>query len=183
MEVRSTAAEILEVVDRHNRPVGRARRDSIHRYGLQHRSVHILVFDLSGRLYVQLRAPGKDQFPRHWDTSAAGHVSPGESYAAAAARELSEELAIRAELFPVAQVPACVETGWEHVGLFRCHTDLRPQPDPTEIEAGRFFTPQELQDFLADPTVAVTPVFRLLYRLWQAHRAEAFNPGVPPTCG
>ncbi len=118
--------EILEVFDRQNRLIGQAARGTIHRLGLRHRAVHIFVFNSAGELYLQLRREHKDQYPRHWDTSAAGHVSPGESYAAAAARELAEELGLQEKLTRVAEVTACPETGWEHVVLFQCRTETAP---------------------------------------------------------
>jgi len=176
--------EILEVVDRRNRRVGLASRRSIHRFGLQHRAVHVFIFDGQGRLYLQLRHPGKDQYPGHWDTSAAGHVSVGEEYVAAAVRELAEELGLRTHLTLVARVPASVDTGWEHVALFQGQTDTAPCPDPAEIQEGRFFTAPELEELLAAPDAAVTPAFRRLYRLWQeGGKAGAVNPGVPPASG
>lgn len=163
------STENLEVFDRRNRLIGQASRGSLHRYGLRHRAVHILVFDLEGRLFLQFRAGQKDQYPRHWDTSAAGHVSPCESYPAAAARELAEELGIQADLSWVLGVAAGADTGWEHIGLFCCQTALEPRLDPGEIETGRFFSATELEKLLSDPAMAVTPAFRLLYRLWQGH--------------
>ncbi len=159
--------EILEVVNRRNQRVGLASRGSIHRYGLQHRGVHVFVFDRSGRLYLQYRHHQKSQYPRHWDSSAAGHVNPGEDYATAAAREVAEELGLHLELWFVAAVSAVPETSWEHVGLFQAITEVEPRPNPAEIEAGQFFTPAELYDFLHRGDVAVTPSFRLLYRVWQ----------------
>ncbi len=131
--------EVLEVFDRHNRLIGRATRGTIHRLGLRHRAVHIFVLDPTGRLYLQLRREHKDRYPRHWDSSAAGHVSPKEGYAAAAARELEEELGIQGELQRLAEVTACPQTGWEHVVLFQCRTDSPPVPNPEEIETGAFF--------------------------------------------
>ncbi len=159
--------EILEVFDRQNRRIGQATRGTIHRFGLRHRSVHIFVFDCAGRLYLQLRREHKDQYPRHWDTSAAGHVSPGEHFTAAAARELEEELGIKEKLQVLAEVTACPQTGWEHVVLFECRTAVEPTPNPDEIEMGAFFTLEEIDRMLGDASLAITPAFRLLYGLWR----------------
>jgi isopentenyl-diphosphate Delta-isomerase len=159
--------EILEVFDRRNRLIGQAARGTIHRFGLRHRAVHIFVFNNSGELYLQLREEHKDQYPGHWDTSAAGHVSPGESFAAAAARELAEELGIRAELTRLAEVPACPQTGWEHVVLFQCRTAVEPLPNPEEIAKGGFFTLEDIDRMLGDAGVPITPAFRCLYDLWK----------------
>lgn len=177
--------EILEVFDRQNRRIGQATRGTIHRFGLRHRSVHIFVFDCAGRLYLQLRREHKDQYPRHWDTSAAGHVSPGESYGAAAARELAEELGIREELTRLADVTACPETGWEQVVLFHCRTDVEPAPNPEEIETGGFFSLGEIDRMVVDANVPITSAFRLLYSLWKdlAGREGSFllpRQGVEP---
>jgi isopentenyl-diphosphate delta-isomerase len=160
--------EILEVFDRHDRLIGQATRGAIHRYGLRHRSVHIFVFDDVGRLYLQLRREHKDRYPRHWDTSAAGHVSPGESYAAAAARELAEELRIREKVTRVIEVTACPQTGWEHVVLFQCRTLAAPLANPEEIEKGAFFALEEIDRMLDDASLPITPAFRLLYCLWKS---------------
>jgi 8-oxo-dGTP diphosphatase len=43
---------------------------------------------------LQLRGPGLSFRPGHWATAAAGHVEPGESAFAAAAREALEELGV-----------------------------------------------------------------------------------------
>lgn len=159
--------ERLEVCDRFNRPIGEASRGMIHRLGLRHRAVHVLVLDRAGRLFLQRRQAHKDQYPGHWDSSAAGHVLPGESYAAAAARELAEELGLREELTRLADVPASPATGWEHVVLFQCRTAVAPTPNPEEIAAGGFFPLGEIDRMLAEAGVPVTPAFRLLYGLWQ----------------
>jgi isopentenyl-diphosphate delta-isomerase len=159
--------EQLEIFDRHNRLIGQASRGVIHRLGLRHRAVHIFVCDDAGRLYLQLRHQHKDQYPGHWDTSAAGHVSPGEGYADAAAREMEEELGLRQQLTRLAEVAACPETGWEHVVLFQCRTAVAPTPNPEEIERGGFFSLEEIEAMLADASVPITEAFRLLYGLWK----------------
>jgi isopentenyl-diphosphate Delta-isomerase len=159
--------EQLEVFDSSNRLIGQVSRGMIHRLGLRHRAVHIFVFNQTGRLYLQLRHQQKDQYPGHWDTSAAGHVSPGERYAAAAARELAEELGVKEKLTRLAEVTAGPETGWEQVVLFQCRTAVEPAPNPEEIERGGFFSLEEIDQMLADADVPITPAFRRLYGLWQ----------------
>ena len=164
--------EILEVCDRHNHVIGQAARGTIHRLGLRHRAVHIFVLNPENELYLQLRREHKDQYPGHWDTSAAGHVSPGESYAAAASRELAEELGLRENLNRLADIPACPETGWEHVVLFQCRTEIEPSPNPEEIKSGAFFALEEIDQMLGDVGIPMTPAFRLLYDLWKKNFKE-----------
>jgi len=159
--------EELEVFDRRNRRIGRASRSQIHRFGLMHRAAHIFVFDPRGRLYLQFRRDTKDQYPGHWDSSAAGHVDPGEGYPDCAQRELWEELGLREDVRFVVEVAAAAVTGWEHVVLFQCTTDEAPRPNPEEIADGAFFTPEEVIRLLTDPHQPVTPAFRLLWAKWR----------------
>ena len=91
----SDQMEMYDVVDSLDRVIGTATRREIHQKGLLHRSVHILVFNSKGELYLQKRSLNKDENPGYWDTSAAGHVNAGEDYMTSAHRELEEELGIR----------------------------------------------------------------------------------------
>ena len=82
--------EFFDVVDGHDAVVGRAARREVHARGLMHRAVHILVFDETGRVFLQKRSMKKDIAPGLWDSSGSGHVDSGESYDVAAVRELGE---------------------------------------------------------------------------------------------
>jgi len=154
--------EYLEVVDEDNQVIGIASRQEIHEKGLRHRSVHIFIFNSKGKLYLQKRSPYKDQYPEHWDTSAAGHTDTGESPIEAAQRELMEELGLDAPLTEVLQYPACLETGWEFVTLFTARTDDPIHLNLEEATTGDYFSPDQLTQLLADPLQKIAPGFRLL---------------------
>ena len=154
--------ELLEIVDENNLVTGIRNRAEIHRQGLWHRSVHIFIFNSRGGIYLQKRSPRKDQYPEHWDSSAAGHLIPGESPEIAAHRELGEELGIDTELTEAYRYPACQETGWEFVTLFVGRTDEPIRLNLEEATEGRFFTAPQLRDLLGDPNQNVAPGFRLL---------------------
>ncbi len=173
----STKIEYLEVVDENNQVIGIASRYDIHRNALRHRSVHIFIFNSRGDLYLQKRSPSKDQYPEHWDTSAAGHTDPGESPMEAAQRELMEELGLEVPLNEVLEYPACLETGWEFVTLFTAETDNPIQLNLEEATTGRYFSPDQLTRFLSDPQQKIAPGFRLLYSLFQdAYPKDPWGP-------
>src|SRR6185503_18296399 len=105
--------EIFDVVNERDEVIGRNTRSEVHRLGLRHRAVHVLVFNAKGEIFLQKRSQTKDTFPGAWDSSAAGHLDCGEDYDACAVREMREELGIDAQrppkrLFPIT---ACVDTG------------------------------------------------------------------------
>ncbi|MGP0564858.1 MULTISPECIES: NUDIX hydrolase [unclassified Nitrospina] len=156
-------SEIFDVVDSEDRVIGRATRREVHSRGLLHRSVHILVFNETGELFLQKRAMSKDENPGYWDTSAAGHVSAGDDYWATAHRELDEELGIRETLKPFLRIQACPETFWEHVECYTCITRQRIRINPHEIEEGRYWSIQEIQKALQTGRPAFTSSFKLLF--------------------
>ena len=61
------SSELFDVVDSEDRVTGQATRGGVHAQGLLHRSVHILVFNSQGELFLQKRAMTKDENPGYWD--------------------------------------------------------------------------------------------------------------------
>jgi isopentenyl-diphosphate delta-isomerase type 1 len=159
--------EILEVVDEDNRVTGRTTRSRIHREQLRHRAVHIFLFNSRGELFLQKRAAQKDEFPGYYDSSAAGHVDPQESYADAAARELEEELGITAALKKIAEVPACRHTGWEFSVFYTAVSDAPVSINPEEIAEGGFYPLDEITDWLERDESLFTPAFKALFQLYR----------------
>ena len=87
--------ELFDVVDENDEVVAQASRAEVHREEKLHRAVHVFLFNRSGELFLQQRSLLKDSHPGKWDSSASGHLDSGEDYAAAAERELAEELMVR----------------------------------------------------------------------------------------
>lgn len=160
----SPEEEALEVVDADDNVVGRETRAEIHRRGLLHRAVHLFVFNSAGAVYVQRRSSTKDRFPQFLDSSAAGHVDPGESYEHAAIRELREELGIEAEVREILRTPAAEITDNEHVVVYRVETDAGPVPDPDEVQWGGFMTPELLTSRMEESPGDFVPGFIYLWK-------------------
>ena len=89
-------AELVDIVDDHDRVIDTVPRRRMRAERLQHRGVSIAVIGSDGRLLVHRRAATKDVWPAMWDIAAGGVVSAGEDYATAARRELAEELGVDA---------------------------------------------------------------------------------------
>jgi isopentenyl-diphosphate delta-isomerase type 1 len=159
--------EILEIVDNDNRVIGTAGRSEIHKKHFKHRSVHVFLFNSAGDLFLQKRVHIKDEFPGYYDSSAAGHVNPGESYHEAAARELKEELGIEAQLEKVAELPASQETGWEFVSFYSVVSDDAVMLNHDEIEEGRFYSLREIREFFISSGDKFTPSFKTLFEIYQ----------------
>ena len=86
--------ELVDVVDDDDQVIATVTRAEMRAQRLQHRSVGVAVLASDGRLLVHRRSPAKDIWPGWWDIAAGGVVTAGETYEAAARRELAEELGI-----------------------------------------------------------------------------------------
>lgn len=153
--------ELFDVVNANDEVIGQATRGEVHRRNLMHRSVHIFVFNSDGQLYLQKRSQTKDRHPGCYDSSASGHQDAGEDADTCACRELREELGLEADasLTRLFKISACAETGWEHVTFYTLQTDAPPQPNPREIESGRFFTLAEVLQMIEADTQQFSPGF------------------------
>eukprot|EP00002_Diphylleia_rotans_P037562 TRINITY_DN8403_c0_g1_i1.p1 TRINITY_DN8403_c0_g1~~TRINITY_DN8403_c0_g1_i1.p1 ORF type:complete len:196 (-),score=56.90 TRINITY_DN8403_c0_g1_i1:108-695(-) len=87
--------EIFDIFDEHNKLIGQQLRRIVHKRGLYHRSVNVLLFNEKAEILLQRRAETKDVCPGLWDLSCAEHLQPGEDYESAARRGLKEELGIQ----------------------------------------------------------------------------------------
>ena len=161
--------EWLSEVDENDTVIGRRGRAEMHRLQLRHRAVHMLLFNSQGDVFLQQRALSKDIHPGLWDSSAAGHVDHGESYEAAACRELAEELGITAcaSLRPRFKLTACAETGWEFIQVYELVHDQALLLCANEIMDGQWYHPSELDQLLRAACPVFTPTFRRIWQLWR----------------
>lgn len=163
--------ERFPVVDESDRIIRYAYRSEVHGNNLRHRAVHILIFDREGRVYLQKRSRDKDRYPLRWDSSTGGHVSAGEGYDEAAARELQEEIGIAVPLEKVAKLLASPETDNEFIWLYRGDLEGEPRPNRIEIEAGAFFAPAIIDGWVAARTDDFTPAFLKCWKIYRERTA------------
>jgi len=161
------AEEYFDVVNERDEPVRRALRSEVHANGWWHRAVHVLVFDEHGRLFLQKRSMKKDTSPGLWDSSCSGHLDVGETYDAAAVRELGEELGLSVALPPVRwlRLEACAETGWEFCWVYRLNSNGPFVLQPDEIDGGDWLEPAEVTRRIAEQPQDYCSAFKLIWSL------------------
>ncbi|HUG10749.1 MAG TPA: NUDIX domain-containing protein [Opitutaceae bacterium] len=164
-QTKDVNEEIFDIVDENDRVIGQAPRSRVHAEGLRHRAVHVLVINPAGRMFLQKRADTKDNHPGVWDSSCSGHLAAGEDYAAAAVRELAEEIGIATDPPPreILAIRASVETGNEFLRVYTCLHAGPVTPDPVEISEGRWFDPDEIDRWVAARPEEFSPGFRIVW--------------------
>lgn len=171
----ASAAEVLDIVDEHDRVIGRAPRAEAYARGLRHRCVFVLARDAEDRVFVHRRTPGKLVFPSLYDMFVGGVVGAGESYDDAALREAEEELGVSGLPAPTPLFGFLYEGGgdparswWSRVYEVRCTLPVRPQPE--EVAWHSFLDEAELAARLG--TWEFVPDGAEAYRRLLAHRTR-----------
>jgi isopentenyldiphosphate isomerase len=158
--------EIFDVVNERDEVIDHKPRSEVHRLGLLHRAVHILVFNSRGAIFLQKRSLTKDREPGKWDSSSSGHVESGENYDACAVRELREEIGLVVHKTPelLFKIDACAETDREFVRVYRCEAEGPFQLHPDEIERGEWFAPEAVMCWVTEHPRDFAGAFRLIWK-------------------
>jgi 8-oxo-dGTP pyrophosphatase MutT (NUDIX family) len=138
-------SELVERVDARDRVLGVVERGEAIRRRWLHRVATSICRNRDGRFLVHRRAEELSRFPGHYDVCFGGAVGVGESYEAAAARELEEELGVRAEarLLFTYLLEGRISPYWLGVHEALITGDL--DPDPAEVSWLGWMTEAQLR--------------------------------------
>lgn len=156
--------ELLPIVDKDGRVIGSASRGDCHDGSkVLHPVVHLHLFDVNGRIFLQKRPVWKEIQPGKWDTAVGGHVGYGEDIEMALTREASEEIGIndfKAEFL----LKYLFESERERELVYVYRTTYNKEITPSdEVECGRFWEINELNG--AYGKEILTPNFEQEYRI------------------
>lgn len=143
--------ELFDIVDENDMVICQKTRAVAHSEKLLHRAVHLFIFNKKKEIFLQKRSRLKDKYPLAWDSSAAGHLNPSETYEAAAIRELDEELGIKLatnDIQNFSKLSPSENTGWEFITLFLARYDGALQYPCSEVKTGMWIDIDELDRWL-----------------------------------
>lgn len=155
--------ELFPIVDTEGNVIGSILRSEAHnRSKILHPVVHLHVFNSKGELFLQHRPAWKDIQPDKWDTACGGHIDYGESVDKALQREVKEELGMT-DYEPkfIKRYVFESQREKEMVNVFYTVYDGKVSPSEGELDGGRFWTINEINDNLGNGTF--TPNFENEY--------------------
>ena len=157
-------SELVDEVDLNDSVLRVVTREQMRAERLMHRAVFIAVVNSAGRLLIHRRSELKDLWPGWWDIAVGGVVGAGESYDAAAIREVREEIGVVAQPVPLGE-GAYVDDAVALLG--RCYVIRHDGPfefaDGEVVEA-RFVTAVDFEEmrkhlqFLPDSVALLLPL-------------------------
>ncbi len=160
--------EYVVLVNEHDEAIGTMEKMAAHRAGMLHRAFSIFLFDGEGRVLLQQRADAKYHSPGLWSNACCSHPHPEEDVLSAADRRLMEELGTEARLeqrfaftYHARFANDLQEHEFDHV-LFGASTGGL-HPDPAEVQAVRWLSPEELSAELSATPEAFTPWLRICW--------------------
>jgi 16S rRNA (adenine1518-N6/adenine1519-N6)-dimethyltransferase len=168
-QVLGVKDELFDVVDANDEVIAQKPRSEVHRLGLNHRAVHMLLFNRAGCVFLQKRSQQKDRCAGLWDSSASGHLDAGESYDAAAVRELHEELGYTPAkpLVKLLKLDACPETDHEFTCVYHGTSEGPFNLNQDEIERGEWIAPADLDQWIRRQPEAFAGSFLHIWRILQ----------------
>jgi isopentenyldiphosphate isomerase len=140
--------ELVERVDERDRVLGVVDRGEAIKNRWLHRVATTVCRDTDGRILVHRRQEDVSRFPGQYNWLIGGAAEVGESYEEAAARELTEELGVRASVRFAFKFlcRGAISPYW--LGVHEAVVTEEISPDPSEIAWHGWVTESELQDAL-----------------------------------
>ncbi|WP_030905550.1 NUDIX hydrolase [Streptomyces sp. NRRL F-5126] len=165
--------ELVERVDEHDQVLGIVDRDEAIRQGWMHRIATIVCRNADGRFLVHRRQDDDSRFPGQYNWMLGGAADVGESYEAAAARELSEELGVDATPRFVLKFLCAGAISPYWLGLHEVVITAPIRPNPQEVAWHAWVTKSELESLV--PQQKFVPDAREAF-----HRYRPLGPADAP---
>jgi 8-oxo-dGTP pyrophosphatase MutT (NUDIX family) len=166
--------ELVEWVGDDDEVIGIVDRGEAIRRGRPHRVATVVCRDPAGRYLVHRRPDDMSRFPGRLTWLLGGATEVGESYEEAAARELWEELGVRARPRFVLKFLCAGAISPYWLGLHEVVVTGPLRPDPAEIASYRWVGEAELAGLAGDPVFV--PDAREAFHRYRASRATGRCP-------
>jgi len=138
----------IDVVDEHNTVVGQTTPEDAYAKRLNHRIVHVLIFNDKGELYLTQQSANQTFCPGHWNSSASGDVHSKEKTEKAALRELDRWLAATLKLTKIHDMHYDHYKMRKFITVFRGNSHGPFSPNPQLCASGKWFSIPDVHELV-----------------------------------
>jgi len=156
--------ELIEEIDWQRNVLAVHPKEELKQRMFPHKVSLVIPRAEEGKFILCRRAKDKEPFPDTWCCAVGGKVLAGESYRAAAEREMVEEVGV-AE--PLTRVTWFNYNQEDYQAIFEVFTTEKPMPlerfqlDPSEIQYLKAFTVAEIREMIEREPNEFAPTFRV----------------------
>ena len=172
-DLKRMEKEMVDVIDRKNRVIGKVTKREIRERILWHRASSVLVFSSKGEILVCKRASTRYIDPGKYEMGAGGTVSSGEDVQETARREMEEEVGIRnVKLKFLFRMPFDTPKNKHIDWVYSCVYDGKIRVDGTETESYFFISIEKLLRMMKDDPEIFTEESFMLVRKYLKHSSK-----------
>lgn len=140
--------EMLDLVDNNDTVISSMERNEVYANKLNNfRVINGFIKNSEGKLFIPRRQKNKRLFPLALDVSVGGHVTSGETYEEAFAKETAEELNVDIYSIPF-KILGTMNPHTDNVSAFmtvyEIQSDLTPAYNPDDFIEHYWLTPEEI---------------------------------------
>ena len=165
--------EIVILVDKNDRPVGKMEKMEAHEKGILHRAFSVFIFNDKNELMLQQRALSKYHSPGLWTNTCCSHPREGEKTIDAAHRRMMEEMGFDCDfeeafdfIYKSEVGQGLTEHELDHV--FIGHNNEQPKINPDEVNDWKYMSMDSLRAEMKSNPEKYTVWFRIAFdEVWE----------------
>lgn len=162
--------EMLDLVDEQDAVIGVMERNEVYKQGLNNfRVINAFIKNSEGKLFIPRRQKHKRLFPLGLDVSVGGHVTSGETYEEAFAKEAREELNLDIRSLPftvLGKLTPSADSVSAFMTVYEIASDETPSYNPDDFVEHFWLTPHEIIEHITGGDLAKDDLIKLVRKFY-----------------
>ncbi|MDO8573652.1 MAG: hypothetical protein Q7R77_02780 [Candidatus Daviesbacteria bacterium] len=138
-------AKLIDVVNEEGKAIKELDSEVVHKNGLLHKAIHILVVDSLGRILVRKRSQSKKLYPGVLSSSVGAHILTQDTEDKTARKNLKTFLGLDLPLVKIGNARVKDKIENELITIYLCRSNTVLNLNPQESDEGNFMKLDEVK--------------------------------------